>query len=43
MGCLKLTKNSGDFEKEDLVHSLNISEFIDPEKCSYFNIRKVLF
>ena len=31
---LQYTKNSVDFEKKDELHTLNISEVIDPEKCS---------
>ena len=31
------------FEKKDQLDSLNISEFIEPEICRYFNAQKVLF
>ena len=31
------------FQKKDQIHSLNISEVIDSEKCGYFNARKLLF
>ena len=31
------------FENEDQLHSLNISEVIDSEKCGYLNARKLLF
>ena len=31
------------FETKDQLHSSNISEVIDPEKCGYFNARKLLF
>ena len=40
---LECTQNFGHSEKEDQLHSLNISEVIDPEKYSYFNVRKFLF
>ena len=30
-------------KKKNQLHSINISEFIDPEKYSYFNARKLLF
>ena len=39
---LESAQSFGYFEKKDQLHSLNISEFIDPEKCSYFNARKLL-
>ena len=31
------------FEKKDQLDSLNISEFIEPGICRYFNAQKVLF
>ena len=31
------------FERKDQLHSLNISEVIDPDKRGYFNARKLLF
>ena len=40
---LKFTQNFGHSEKEDQLHSLNISKVIDLEKYSYFNARKFLF
>ena len=36
-------QNFGNFEIKDQLHSINISEFIDHEKCSYFNAQKLLF
>ena len=30
-------------KKKNQVHSLNISEVIDPDKCGYFNAHKLLF
>ena len=39
----ELTQNSEHFGQKNELRSLNISEFIDPEKCSYFNALKVLF
>ena len=30
-------------EKYHELHNFNISEAIDPEKCSYFNAKKQLF
>ena len=35
------TQNFPHFQKKDQLHSLNISEVIDPEKCGYFNARKL--
>ena len=40
---LQSAQNFGHFERKDQLHSINISEFIDPEKCSYLNARKLLF
>ena len=37
------TKNFAHFEKKDQLHSLNIWEIIDSEKCGYLNTRKLLF
>ena len=31
------------FEERDQLHSLNIFEVIEAEKCSYFNTRKIHF
>ena len=31
------------FEKEDQLHSLNISEIIDSEKYRFLNVRKLPF
>ena len=39
---LQSRQNSGHFGKKDLIQSLNILEFNDPKKCSYFNARKLL-
>ena len=36
-------ENFRHFEKKDHLHSINISEFIEPRKCSYLNARKLLF
>ena len=43
IALLESAENFGHFERKDQPHSLNISEFIDPQKCSYFNARKLLF
>ena len=40
---LESTENFAHFQKKDHFHSLNISEVIDHDKCSYFNARKLLF
>ena len=40
---LESTQNFAHFDQNDQLHSLNISEVIDPDKCGYFNIRNVLF
>ena len=40
---LESTQIFAQFEKKDQLHSLNISEVIDPYKCGYFNARKLLF
>ena len=40
---LKSGENFRHFEKKDHLHSINISEFIEPRKCSYLNARKLLF
>ena len=39
---LQSIQNFAHFEKKDLIHSLDLSEVIDPEKCGYFNARKLL-
>ena len=43
IACLDWTQNFVHLEKKDPLHRLNISEVIDPEKCSYFNALKLLF
>ena len=43
LAFLQSPQNFVHFEKKDRLHSLNISEVIDPEKCGYFNARKFLF
>ena len=40
---LESAQKFGHFTKTDQLHSLNILEFIDPEKCSYFSARRLLF
>ena len=40
---LQCTQNFAHFYKKDQLHSLNISEFIDPDKYGYFSPRKLLF
>ena len=40
---LKSAQYFGHFERKDLLHSINILEIIDHEKCSYFNVRNLLF
>ena len=40
---LESTPNLSHFEKKGQFHCLNILEVIDPEKCGYFNARKLLF
>ena len=40
---LESTQNFPYFEKRDQLHSLNIMQVIDPEKCGYFNAPKLLF
>ena len=37
------TQNFEHFQKKDQLHSFNISEVIDSEKCGYLNARKLLF
>ena len=37
------TQNFTHFEKKGQLPRLNISEVIDPDKCGYFNARKLLF
>ena len=39
---LEATQNFSHFEKNDQLHSLNISEIIEPDKCGYFNVLKLL-
>ena len=40
---LKSAWNFVYFKEEDQLHSLNISEVIDSDKCSYLNAKKQLF
>ena len=40
---LESTQNLAYFEKKAQLHSLNISEVIDPHNCGYFDARKLLF
>ena len=40
---LEYTQNFPHFEKKYQLHNLNILEVINPEKCGYFNARKLLF
>ena len=40
---LECTQNFAHFFKKDQLHSLNNLEVINPEKCGYFNARKLLF
>ena len=40
---LESTQNFPHFQEKDQVHSLNILEVIDPDKCDYFNAGKLLF
>ena len=40
---LESIQNFAHFENRDQLHSLNISEVIDPDKCCSFNARKLLF
>ena len=42
-GLPESTQNFARFEKRDQLDSLNILEVIDPNKCGYFNVRKLLF
>ena len=37
------TQSFAHFEKKDQLHSLNILEVFDTNKCGYFNVRKLLF
>ena len=37
------TQNFSRFEEKDQLHSLNISEVIEPDKFGYFNFRELLF
>ena len=43
MAILESIKNILHFKKKDQLHRLNILEYIDPEKCGYFNAWKLLF
>ena len=40
---LKSTENFAYFQEKDQLHSLNILEVIDSERCGYLNARKLLF
>ena len=40
---LESTQNFVHFEQKYQLHTLNISEVIDHNKCGYFNARKLLF
>ena len=40
---LESTQSFAHFEKKDELHSSNIFEVIDPNKCGFFNVRKLLF
>ena len=37
------TQNFAHFETKDQLHTLNISQVIDPEKSVYFSARKFFF
>ena len=37
------TQNFAHFENKHQLHSLNILEVVDPDKCAYYNARKLLF
>ena len=37
------TQNSAHFENEGQLHSFNILEVVDPDKCGYVNSRMPLF
>ena len=43
IGILEPTQKCGCFERKVQLHSLNILEIIEPEKCGYFSARKDLF
>ena len=43
MAILESAQNFAHFEKKDQVHSLNISQVIESEKCGYLNAWKLLF
>ena len=41
---LECTQNLAHFQKKkDQLHSLNISEVVNPDKCDYLKFRKFLF
>ena len=42
IALLQSTEDFACFEKKDPLHSLNISAVVDPEKCGYFNARKLV-
>ena len=37
------TQSFAYFVKKDQLQSLNYLELIDPDKCGYFNARKLMF
>ena len=43
ISLLESRKNFAHFEIKDELHSLNISEIIDPQKYGCFNVHKLLF
>ena len=40
---LETTQNFAHFEKKYQLHSRNVLEVLDPDKCGYFNVTKLLF
>ena len=43
IGLLQCRQNFAHFEKKGRLDKLNISEFFDPDKCSYLYAQKLLF
>ena len=43
IGLLQCRQNFAHFEKKGRIDKLNISEFFDPDKCSYLYAQKLLF
>ena len=39
---LESTENFAHFRKKEQLHKINISEFIDLKKCSYFTAQRLL-